>query len=286
MANLNYISQFRLAFKDLAERCIVVREELSRTEGALFLPHSYLQPAGVRQVIAEELTRLFHRGENCLEAPRSGVMCIDGNVAAEIDHLNRVKSHFCESVKALRGPGQKYNHSIEDALQKDAAFVAEMRRAGLSRLDLIACYRTIRILPSNIHSLRWSWGTTHRGVHKLKVADLRERLKDDGSTIAQMVLEATAAMADTDYVAEIKKKNERLMANLVLEDGERTQVVCSGVMMLPGERLPPVMAWRDLPARSNRVSKKRPDDTTIEPQPIFEKSPYHFYLPGKMPSDE
>lgn len=286
MVDLAGITHFRLAFKELAEQAFAVRGDLARMEGALFLPHSYLAPANVRNLIAGELTRLFHKDAGYPEVPRSGVLCINDDLATKIRSLNSAKDSFCEAVKVLRGPNQKYNHSIEEALIKDEAFVAEMKRAGLARLDLISCYRAIRVLPPDIHSLRWSWGTTHRGVHKLKISDLRARLKEDPSDIAEMVLSATAWMNDSDYVAEIKKKNERLMANLVLENGDRTQVVCSGVMMFPGETLPPVMAWRDLPAKTRRSPKKRPEDTTIEQEPIFEKSPYHFYLPGKMPHDE
>ncbi len=283
MANLDGITKFRMSFKALAEINAVVRARLAQCDGQLFLPHSYEAPANVRVVIADEMTRLFHKNVGDAEVPRSGVLCIDESLVPDIQKLTDAKADFKKNVQALRGPTKKYNNDVEEALAKDKEFVDEMRRAGLSRLDLTACYRTIRVLPNNVHSLRWSWGTTHRGVHMVEVRELKDRLKDDPSDIADMVLKAIQGMKDKECVAEIKKKNPRLMANIVLTDGERDQVACSGVMVMPCKKLPPVMAWRDLPGDDDRKIKNRPKDKSIEDTPIYEKSPFYFYLPGKMP---
>ncbi len=286
MANLDGITQFRLAFKALAEINRTVRARLAQCEGQLFLPHSYQAPANVRAFIADEMTRLFHKNVGDAEVPRSGLLCIDDSQVPDIQKLTDAKGEFKKAVTNLRGEGKKYNNNVEEALAKDKEFVDEMRRAGLSRLDLTACYRTIRILPNNIHSLRWSWGTTHRGVHIVEVRELRERLKEDTTDIADMVLKAIQGMRETDFIAEIKKKHPRLMANIVLTNGERTQVACSGVMVLPCEKLPSVMAWRDMPKDEDRKIKNRPADKTIEDNAIYEESPFHFYLPGKMPKEK
>lgn len=64
-----------------------VRARLKAGNGPLFLPHSFQAPANARELIADEMTRLFHNTVRVVDVPRSGVLCVDESLIPKLKNL-------------------------------------------------------------------------------------------------------------------------------------------------------------------------------------------------------
>ena len=157
-----------------------------------------------------------------------------------------------------------------------------MKTAGISRLDLLRCYAQIRVLPSPLESVSWTWAKTHSSIDPITVAQaitMAENLPKEKTKA--FALEMLACLKPTERLVLKKKLPNQLRANLVWrEAGERKRkaVTISGIVVGQDAALPQYV-WRDDPANSDQKTQRLSRvDTTIEAEPYIKALGIHRYL--------
>lgn len=308
MANLNTVTLLYETFKQLNEHNQRVRELILASTGEIYLPHTFKPLGDARSCVASALTDIWFTPQDknrvkddaapiINNVPHSGLLCASAELIAAVEDLNRAKANFKTCVVALRDADTKNNVKFQFTgyMKNDPVYQEAMRRVGIGGLDLVACYRNIKVLDENLHAVRWVWQIKPKGIEKRQVQDLLKSLENNAysgegkSDIREMLFRILSGMNPTDYVAEVKSKLPKLRANLVyLATGAdpstaiRKPIACSGVLLTRGERLPPNIAWKDMPDRSTK--ERWSSSSTIEPEPFVAKTKLHFYKDGCMPS--
>lgn len=317
MANLNHAPDLYENFKRLQESNAHVRQLILSSTGEIYLPHTFKVIGDPRVCVANALTELWFYAKDknridgedkssILNAPYSGLLCASSELITAVEELNSIKQDFKRCIVALRDEDKKKKVKFQFTgyIKNDPLYQEAMRRAGISGLNLTACYRQIRVLDQNLHSVRWIWQRNPKSVEKRRVKDLLDSLGNNAyggkPDIRGMLQRILSSMNPTDYVAEVKSKNPKLRANLTyLAEGanynlaERKSIACSGILLTPGEHLPPNIAWKDKPvplsteggALESSIKERWTTESIVEDQPFVKETKLHFYKPGHMPVD-
>jgi hypothetical protein len=305
MPNLNLVTELYSTFQSLQEANARVRNLILSSSGDIYLPHTFKVVGDARLCVANALTELwFYSADNdrmhgdaiAVNVPYSGLLCASAELITAAHSLNVAKAAFKQCVVALRDEDKQKNIKFQFVgyMKNDSHYQEAMRRAGIGGLNLMACYRQVKVLDEDLKAVRWVWQIKPKSIEKKKVQDLLDSLDSNAyagkNDIREMLKRILSGLKPTDYVAEIKAKSPKLRANLTyLAEGAdpssavRKSIACSGILLTPSDRLPPNIAWKDRP--DDKTKGRWTTSSTIEAEPFVPATKLHFYREGCMPSD-
>ena len=279
-------------YEALATACATFGRTVQADNDLPLLLPTYNQAAGgEREAAARALTRLWHPdiGESLVSA---GMLCASTDTLAAAESLNAAKQAFKSAVAAVRDHCLKDKTRLDTLIgrllkeegRRNAALKGALAIAHINRLDLVRCYSQVRILPSDLRSISWTWATAHSTIHRVTQAEaveLAQKLNDQDARETALSLLATVSPGDS--LAYKKTNANQLRANLVWYDGEvlrRKAITISGIVLSQDPHLPRYV-WRDDPAKL--TPEQRPDrlpriDTIIEEHPFIRALYLHRYL--------
>lgn len=204
---------------------------------------------------------------------RAGLMCVSKRSINHAEKLNEAKSEFSEAVKLVReeqgvlhtsnkGLTKMVGNHLEKGNRRSEKVALALTRIGQTSLDLKRCYTKIRVLPSSLESISWTWAKKHSRDQQFtwdEVDQMIERmieLESDARETAKRLLAGCAK--DEIFVKHVPLHNQ-LRANCVFnESGERIRkmVTVSGVILIGVQQLPNKMIWRDNPEKSDYVEPR------------------------------
>lgn len=290
MANVNAVSGLYNAFQDLTRSNLVVREMINNSPLPVWLPPHYTGCPSPTQTCSTLLTELWnldpHEQVERSTYPPSGLICASPQLIVAIQDLNSAKNRFKATIKGIRTSKKKFN--FEGKLKEDPEFKEVMYKKGLSRIDLMACYRQIRVLPPNVQAVSWSWALQAASVEKIRVSDLIDRLCSGTYGQDDYMLNSLANMNPNDFIVERKKKSPQLKVNIKIVGNEDSDSdgwfssACSGVMVIQEHALPnPAgIIWRDEKDSVKRGSRCK---SVFEDDPFIRDTKLYLYKPGLMP---
>ena len=206
-----------------------------------------------------------------------GLICVSPETHQQILQLNQAKKVFKASVLAIRDIHQQRESSSQRIQRLITQEVTEkgFRTPALNEafhaigdrgLDLKRCYANIRVLPSPLEMVSWTWVTRHSRVQRIsrdEALRLAEKLPSKSAITALSLL---ARLHKDEYLARKLSLPNQLRCNYVLENDKRGYVTVSGVLVVPQVDLPPRIKWRDNPGEDS--------DKTVVRRSVLEPSMY------------
>ncbi len=254
----------------------------------VLLPTYTGKPKDAREAAIASLTELWHPEPGA--APiKAGILCASAPTCAQAEALNAAKAAFQAAVLAVRAKGKPDKSRIERLVdrvlkqegRRNNELAHALRRARINRLDLVRCYRTVRILPPRLVSLSWTWATSHASIVPVTLPEalaMANSLADETARAA--ALARLTRLDASEKLAQRKPLPNQLRANLVCRDGDtlvRKTVTISGVVLCQDDALPRTL-WRDNPAvRDHAPPRLRRLDATIAPQAFVTALRLHRY---------
>lgn len=204
------------------------------------------------------MIRNFYLNED-EEEQLTGVICASKDTVEAAAVMNHAKDNLQQAISLVRELGGSKKTALDKlvdrALHREGRRTAELElalsRLQLHRLDLLRCYAHIRVLPSTLESISWTWATRHSSI---KLIDLNEAetmanaLPVPGTRNA--VLHALRQLKPGEKLAMKKSLPNTLRANIVYwEEGvrKRKAINVSGILLSPDKHLPKHILWRDDP---------------------------------------
>lgn len=239
------------------------------------------------EAVVQSLTEIWRLedGEALLGA---GLICGNDHVVQAVESLNQAKAAFKAAVDAVRGndktnstlfslADQQLGHDRRSEKLRDA-----MRTARISRLDLLKCYKVIRVMPSSLESLSWTWARTHTKSEPISMDDAERMAYQRLSGVErETVLSLLGNLPPGAPMTRLYKLPNQLRANIVWkEDGERKRkpLSISGIVVMPGDKLPKLV-WRDDPGpRTDDEAALIRVDSKIDREPYIRSLGIHLYL--------
>ncbi len=252
-----------------------------------FLPTFSGEGDGEIDAVAQSLTEIWHL-ENDDALLGAGLICGNNEVVQAVDSLNKAKAAFKEAVGAIRGEDKSNStlfsladHQLgHDGRSDDLR--AAMKIVRIDRLDLLKCYKVIRVMPSSLESLSWTWARTHTKSEPITmdgaVKMAHQRLS---GTHRETVLSILGNLPLGTQMTRLYKLPNQLRANIIWkENGERKRksLSISGIVVMPGDKLPKVV-WRDDPGpRTDDEAALTRVDSKIDREPYIQALGIHLYL--------
>lgn len=292
MANFAPVSGLYDSFTRLSKLNTLVSDLLSSSTLPVWFPPGDPIGESCQVVSAKSLTKmwLLSNDEKIQQAlyPMSGLVCANKEMLEAIHELNEAKNAFKDLIVKIRA-GSKHKFDFEGQLLADPEFKGIMNQRGLSRIDLMACYRKIRVLPENTSAVSWSWAFKPASVEKILVADLIDVVRAGRYGESDYMLRILNTMNMNDYIAEKKSKPAQLKVNIQLDsDSEFSEwhpFACSGIMVLQSEEMlpPKSVTWRSINDSKKRGSRCI---SILENDPFIPNTKLYLYRPGLMPKGE
>lgn len=289
MANFAPVSGLYDSFNRLSKFNALVSELISTSTLPIWFPPGETIGQSNALVSAKSLTEMWlltnEEKMHQVHYPMSGLVCANREMLEAICQLNDAKDAFKNVIVKIRS-GSKHKFDFEGQLVSDPEFKGIMNQRGLSRIDLMACYRKIRILPEKTSAVSWSWAFKPAGVEKILVSDLIDVVRAGKYGDSDYMLRVLNSMNMNDYVAEKKSKPAQLKVNIRLDsDSEFTEwhpFACSGIMVLQSEEMLPSKSiiWRSIDDSKKRGSRS---DSILEKNPFVPNTKLYLYRPGHMP---
>ena len=234
------------------------------------------------EAVVKSLTEIWYldSGDELLGA---GFICADQKTVAAVELLNNAKSAFKDSVDVIRGNDKKNSTLFTLADQhldldnRGEALRNAMRTARISRLDLLKCYRKIRVLPSSLESLSWTWARTHTKSEPISIEDAEKmaRQRLSGQTLDLALSKLANAQAKGYSLRRFRELPNQLRANMVVNEGDhrkRSSMNISGIVIYPGDKLPKKLIWRDDPGPRKEYERLTRVDSQIDRSEPFIKA--------------
>lgn len=286
------------AYEEMANACNTLSDAIrSTSELPMVLPTYEGEPGGERDAVIKSLTQIWNleAGEQIIEA---GLICAPDNVIQCVHQLNIAKAAFKETVIAIRhSDGAAANNNnltlvvdrhVTRGIKKSSIGRGEelkvaMNSAQINRLDLIRCYRQIRVLPDDLESISWTWARTHTASEPISL--------DEAVKLAEQLSKPETQKIALDLLGKLppgvkltlrKRLPNQLRANIVyLEDGDRKRkpVTISGIVISSNKTVPKYV-WRPDPGprddsdTSDRLTRM---DSRINPEPYVSALNIHLY---------
>lgn len=280
------------ACADLNKNISIVRNILERELGWLILPEEY-RSFGKDAVIGsicdvdlavDEPSPMYY-----------GLAHIPQCFVKDIDALNEAKENFKSAVLDIRNKQRKRERNIALARLitgddrrycRDPAVQDALKKVGFASLDLAACYKQVRVLPSSIEMIGWTWQAKRREVFRMTKSEVdkyaRRWLSGDS---LEITLKQVAALSDAEDYARVRTQAiPQLKANYLDEaSGERVMISATNVFLTTRQGMP------------KSVFNPRPDgidddrkvrrDRIIHEEPIIKALNLHRYLTDEERSE-
>lgn len=270
-------------FNDLDRTRALLASALRSQDPLLHYLPTYDGDDPVEDVI-RSMTAIWHpkAGEELLDA---GLICVDNNTLAAIEAFNEAKSLFKNAADAIR-KNNKSNATLVAMADKhlggdtrDAALRDAMQTARISELDLLKCYKIIRVLPATLESLSWTWATQHTKSERISMDNAVKMAEEQLSGEARdAVLADLGRLKPGTRMTRLLALPNQLRANIIWDDdGERSRkmISISGIVAFPGNQLPKLV-WRDNPGDTVKDGLTR-FDATIDRTPYIHSLGIHLY---------
>ena len=248
----------------------------------LLLPTYSGKPGQVRETAITAMTMLYRQNVTDPPLPTAGLVCSSPETVAAAEDLNSAKAEFHEAVKALRRISKSESSRIDKLItrmlgeegQRDENLKTALARARLGELDLLRCYARVRILPSGLLSISWTWATQHTSSVQISLKEaqaMAAKIPDD--EVRLTAYDKLNQLSPDEPLVIRKKVPNQLRANIAWsEDGKRRRktVPISGIALSQDERLPEYI-WRDEPAddEGERPTRLKRSDSVIESEPYI-----------------
>ena len=257
----------------------------------MFLPTYRGTPEARLETVIRSLTEIWNVDLD-VELLTAGVICAPDTVVSAVIALNAAKSRFKEAVQAIRRAdadqarakdrqqGKQRKRTVRNEPLIDVArrciktlgrgrsegLMDAMQTAQISRLDLLKCYRHIRILEATTESISWTWARSHTSSTTLTIEEAAAKALKLPDASRATALKLLGDLRPGTPITQRKHLPNQLQANVVwTTDGVRTRraLTISGIVVCPCETLPTVM-WRDNPGKGSGNRLQRMDARICE----------------------
>lgn len=226
-----------------------------------------------------------------------GLVACSNTTVEIIKKVNLAKDEFKQAVLALKAAKVKITDivltgQLNEILDRDQNksrsrdISTALNRAGLARLHLKACYRTIPLLNRRPENVSWTWANT-RAIKKVDVNTARSMLqkKKQDSGIEQQ-LRKLDTLNPNDNLAIIQELAPHLRANILTNDdnGDYKRFMIKGSMPIfyvhESNKTLPKFNFPDdsKKIKTNDSVRKKRNDIKIEDAPFLPALHAHRYL--------
>lgn len=241
-------------------------------------------PGASRFNAVESLLGHFN-GDPALPA---GVMCVSPDILPVVTRVNEAKDQFKATVMAMREAAAVKKTRIDRILTqlfgpesaRPECLTSALRSTDLSRLDLMRTYTNVRVLPSPLRSISFTWSIGHQLSREVSVAEASEWVEalksEEFKTMARNLL---ARLRPGEKLARVVELPNQLRANLTYhsEGGAlaRKSISIANVVLCPQDVLPQCV-WREDPG-TNTAKRLQRWDKKIDDQEYIPGLKLHLY---------
>ncbi|OUS12125.1 hypothetical protein A9Q89_06940 [Gammaproteobacteria bacterium 53_120_T64] len=263
---------------------------LLKHNGPRYLPTYQGSLCGETAAIVRSMCEIWHQDKGDEPLLLTGLVCVQADLLQAVVALNSAKDNFKYAVDRIRH-GDKANATLtglaDHALKgleprRSEELRLAMQTAGISRLDLLKCYRHIRVLPSPLESLSWTWARTHTKSVPISMAEAEKKAVQllSGDTL-RLVLDKLGALKPGTAMTFMRELPPRLCANIVYrKDGLRSRktITTTGVTVVEAPQLPK-LAWRENPGprQAEATDHLTRIDAKIDRTPYIKALNIHLY---------
>lgn len=274
----------------------------------MYLPTYRGEPEAQLETVIRSLTEIWNVNLD-VELLNAGVICAPQDVKSAIVALNAAKTQFKESVQAIRQADIDHARAKDQAQGKQRKRTARneplievakrcintlgkgrgegllnaMRTAQISRLDLLKCYRHIRVLEATTESISWTWARSHASSIPLTIEEAAAKALQLPDSSRATALKLLGELRPGTPITQRKHLPNQLQANVVwTKNGVRTRraFTISGIVVCPCETLPTVV-WRENPGNASGDRLQRMD-ARISDQPYIRALNIYLYDKGTI----
>lgn len=258
------------------------------------------QEKTVRQKVADSMTRLFVDRDNTT-MPINGLVCGSPETVKAVERFNKQKLAFKQVIAEIRywpkppnsqgakpvrweRTGSRVRDEIVEALKsggyRNEQLKKAMGNASIGALDLKRCYAQIRIMPSHLDAVNWTWAMRHSSIQRITFSEamaMADALHDTQREVAIGLLNENCD--GTELFARVVPLPPQLRINYVYqENGEavRKASPVSGVVIAQQSTLPSVL-WRDQP-EPGKADEQLQRRSSIEREPFIKSLGLHRYV--------
>jgi len=277
-------------YTTLIDALNALRDALSTDSRPVWLPEPF-QPD--RALAAKALVEIWHQDQ--VTYPPSGLICVGPEHLELIEAVNTAKTEFrteivdeLQAYAGLKKAGLKRLVSkVSKGRNEDTA--KALKKLGLDRLNLNACYRKILVLPPLLDAISWSWTKGNKAGISLDMPALADKIKaeiPDENEQTYFLEMLDTLPAGTQFAVNVKKVASHLRANYLwypdldsrAQSNKRARLksnkLTPTVVVCQDDTLPGDIIWRDPEEARPRLKRS---DAKISEQAFIRKLGVYTY---------
>lgn len=280
------------AYDELVECLPELDSAIKNDKLPIWLPPSYatnINDDEKRSLASRSLTAIWN--DDLAEVfPPSGLICCSKETILITNKVNAAKERFEKAVIKLRDSkkpnnsnkkpkniGDAVNNAIRKSRNRDKHIKEGLKTARISRLNLTACYKRIKIVENNLRSISWTWARNHKQIEPITYINaVKEAALLENPSAEAIATKLLSSISPSTKLAQVKyKKNPQLRANITYrENGDllKTQAVTSNIILTSDVDLP-ILKW----ANENANLRLSRSDVLIMPEPFIKALNLHLY---------
>lgn len=241
------------------------------------------QSQKARREAIRAITQLHFPLESAPPLVPSGILCASQSTIDLIGQFNDAKQAFREVVLSIRWAENGEVATEVGKGRRTPLLRHLLRNAKINTLDLSRCYTQIRVLPTGVESLRWTWATNHSRMRKVSVKEaytLLDALPADRQVGIELARDLLSRCQSGEILVHKRSQLHQLRANYTIRDENGRQnrsCSISGIIVQPGTQLPKYK-WRDDPGETGNARPKR--GAPIEDHPYIQILDLYRYVTG------
>ena len=200
-----------------------------------------------------------------------GLLCVSEAMLKTIEEFNLHKTTFGELRQAIIDREIVSDNTLRRLIQQEmgergfnsAIMTKGMKKISSKKLDIKRCRALIRILPSEIKGLSWTWARGHRRILHLRYAEtlaLAEQIPDkENRDIALSLLAGCSPKTEFARMIPCKPQLRANVVRITAGQEERSQVPISGVIAIAQKKLPEKLQWPEMSEATRHRSDRKID---------------------------
>lgn len=268
------IHDLLIAYESLSESLLAVKAAIENesSDFSIYLPGHAKSAPDLRLIASQAMTvSTFDQASE--DQPLSGLCCASSQTVAAVERLNQAKHDFKSTVLAIKkAANQRSITGIVEAHCRAQNVSHALAVVGIKNLNLSKCYASIRIFPSELKSVSWTWAMKHSRIQKLTLTQAFELLdkmsEGAGKDFAASALNRCNA---NESLACKVQQPPQLRANYVYVDSGkdiRKSCTVSGIMIAQQKYLPRYR-WVEQPKiDTNAPPRFLERESTIAAEPL------------------
>ena len=166
------------------------------------------------------LTQIWYtqEGDGRRTLNQYGLVGVPPSFIPLLQQINQKKLFFKQAIQDYREQNKEPGPFL---FKRACELNLGLSKAGLARLHLKQCYRTLPILESCPDKVTFSWYTSGKSQKKLSVKQALERLMkmDTGQIHIQMQIEALNKLSESEPLVQIQNQVPVMRANIAWRNG-------------------------------------------------------------------